>query len=218
MLIATNSPLLEDYSAFLMEFSAIYADMEHITDIRTKLRFIIQTGSARDFASCFSTICTGLGILDDSTRTNLFLAKLKPELQTGLDYYATQQKLPFATLVQHALCIDKSQHKEHKAKSENKGAKPGKSSFSQANPPFISSKSKISNFSKKTIFKPHGPLSAAEKQWHRGNNLCFYCGSAEHTFENCPVKKAKEQAQETFTTSYKVNVSSVIIDSENSYP
>ena len=76
-LIAANSPLLQDYSAFL---AAIYADMDHITDLRTKLHFITQTGSARDFASHFSTIGTGLGILDDSIRTNLFLTKLKPEL------------------------------------------------------------------------------------------------------------------------------------------
>jgi len=217
-LIATQSPLLQDYPAFLTEFAAIYADTDRITDLRTKLHFITQTGSARDFASRFSTICTGLRILDDSTRTHLFLAKLKPELQTGLDYYATQQKIPFATLVQHALRIDKSQHKERKARSEYKGTKSGKSSFSQTNPPFISSKSNIPNSSKKTIFKPRGPLSAAEKQRRRDNNLCFYCGSSEHTFENCPAKKAKEQANETSTTSYKSHVSSVIIDSENSDP
>jgi hypothetical protein len=36
-----------------------------------------------------------------------------------------------------------------------------------------------------------GPLSEAEKERRKSNNLCLYCAAPDHKLADCPVKPAK---------------------------
>ena len=62
------------------------------------------------------------------------------------------------------------------------------------------------NFSKKksnSNLKFHGPLSNEEKE-RRKKNLCLYCGSSNHSLDNCPIKnKYKSPSSTTHITNPK---------------
>jgi hypothetical protein len=42
--------------------------------------------------------------------------------------------------------------------------------------------------------RPRGPLTLAERQRRKDNNLCFYCGSAVHSFNDCPNRRSRPGA------------------------
>ena len=216
-LIAAESPILHDFPAFLAEFAAIYSDVDRVTNLQMKLENLKQTGSAREFSSRFSAICTGLGITKESTRKHLFIAKLKPSLRTALQYYAIQQTLSFSDLVGHAVRIDRAQYQERKAEGKEPhsiSSRPRPSNLIRQGDSASQAKTNIPINTKKIISKPRGPLSEAEKQRRRDKGLCLYCGSPGHSLDNCTLKKAKEQQN----IPSKQPVSSVIINSENSNP
>ena len=59
------------------------------------------------------------------------------------------------------------------------------------------------NENNRNKFKPrHGPLSKEEKERRRKENLCLYCGSANHTLDNCPLKNKKNNSNNSPSTSY----------------
>lgn len=40
-----------------------------------------------------------------------------------------------------------------------------------------------------------GPLTDAEKDYRRRNNLCLYCGNSGHAYQDCPLKRNRPQPQ-----------------------
>ena len=61
-------------------------------------------------------------------------------------------------------------------------------------------------FQKQFKSKPHGPLSQEEKERRRRENLCLYCGSSEHSLDNCPLKnKYKNKNKPSSSSTYVSN-------------
>src|SRR5881392_87225 len=69
-------------------------------------------------------------------------------------------------------------------------------------PPFILLPDTTSHF--------HLPLTKREKECHRQNNLCAYCGDSEHTIKTCPQAEKKNNfIQNSTSNSNKSSVSNV---------
>ena len=64
----------------------------------------------------------------------------------------------------------------------------------------------------------HGALSKEEKQRHRANRLCLYCGGPRHIAVNCPHRPRRQVNQIVASSNYTKPdfISTGISDSSNS--
>ena len=169
-----------------------------------------QTGSAASYANQFLEY---LAYLDwtEETKLTQFNRGLKPELLRALAVRG-QCESTLERWIPIVVSIDENLYEieqELKRRGGNKSGQSSKSTYSQSSnrsrdhndsardtrqtnptPTTTSTSSGIvpMDVDATRQSRPRGPLSEAEKERRRKNNLCFYCGEGSHLFKNCPKK------------------------------
>ncbi|CDO78103.1 hypothetical protein BN946_scf184480.g1 [Trametes cinnabarina] len=193
-----------NFDALVRAFVKRFQTTDLAAKYLTKIESLRQTGSAASYANQFLEC---LAYLDwtEETKLTQFNRGLKPDLLRALAIRKRE-----STLEKWIPVVVEADDNLYEIDQElrRRGIKPGQSSKTAQpkardtrppNPlPPSTSPSTIANPSSSTAVpmdvdairqsRPRGPLSEAEKERRRKNNLCFYCGEGGHTFKNCPKK------------------------------
>jgi hypothetical protein len=203
-----NHPLRHDYPAFKKALTNLYLDRNLKLIAEGKLTRLRQTKSAAAYAVEFQSLVALLD-LDNEAMCLLFYEKLKSTVKDAIVIVGRAKK--FHELVDQAITIDQRQHQRtledknnassnsnsnsnsnnrssgnsssNSSRYDKKSNSQGKSNNSSSNSSGNSSNNSPSGNSSN---RPRGPISDAEKERRRKNNLCFYCGKPEHNRKNCP--------------------------------
>lgn len=207
--------LLQDFDAFIRAFIARFQSTDLASKYLDKIEALEQTSSASTYANQFFEY---LAYLDwtEETKLTQFNRGLKPELRRALAI--TKRETTLEKWAQVVVEADKNLYqvdREIRRRGGNKSSTNNKSSGNQSsnttgkgrdqrdsrsttsqpsssttNPAPSSSTSGVVPMDVDAMrqSRPRGPLTDAEKEHRRKNNLCFYCGEGNHSFKNCPKK------------------------------
>ncbi|GAA6045108.1 hypothetical protein JCM8097_008499 [Rhodosporidiobolus ruineniae] len=182
----TDYAFLTDFEKFSDLLITTWGDPDRQAADDRRLRQLRQTGSAAVYASEFRRLSLALGWGDVALRSQ-FYEGLKEELKDELSRLDPIKEL--TALINRVIQIDNRLFQRRLQRS----GKTGYSSYAPA--PAYSSASEVRPEDRMQIDANHkpspsprrGPLTAAEKEHRRKNNLCGYCGAAGHyAGPDCP--------------------------------
>ena len=177
-LLEKESPLLENRRQFMAEFEAIFGDTDGIRTATTKLRALKQGNhSAATYASEFCQIATALD-WNDAALADQFRDGLRSEVKDMMIGFPDPQELNDAITLAVRCDNRLFEHRQERwAESVPAAVLPS------IPPPRINAGGVEPMQLDAVRFRQ---LSAAEKERHRANNLCLYCGLSGHIVRNCP--------------------------------
>jgi hypothetical protein len=177
---------IESWPLFKLEFAKNFADSDTKETSRQKLKTLKQSSSASVYATEFKRHALYLSWSDEALRQSFFDG-LKLDVQDRL--LSPQRFASFHVLVDSAIEWDNLLFQRRRAHSTARSRSTQDS--------YTPSKSYSSTTSKTTetavgpwpmevdSVQPRKPLTQAEKDERRKNNLCLYCGKPGHQVFRC---------------------------------
>lgn len=181
--IRKHSPsLLSNYPAFVATFKAHFGDPDFLGTTTRRLTALCQTG-ASVYAARFRELVAMLDLTEFS-RCEYFYNGLKEEVKDGIIYTGRP-----STLDEHeklALAIDSRIYTRALERSRASQRNPTQTSTSPAaQPPPTTQTTPAGPVPMEVDIIRHGPLTPAERQHRRDQNLCMYCGAPGHQANTC---------------------------------
>jgi hypothetical protein len=211
--------VLTNFSAFKDTMVNAFGDSNPVVNAEAALRNLKQTGPASVYATEFRRLSM-LVTWNDAALCSQFILNLKDMVQ---DELARRDPIDILeTLIATSIDIDNRLYNRQRQKKQTPPQQNQVKNGRHHQPRPITSpgsKSSVSNtpssgaqpmdLSTLTASKPQ-PLSNAQKQYRRDNNLCLYCGEKGHFNNNCPKKSSKPTASlnSVLATSQPTNVGS----------
>src|SRR5436305_4426353 len=197
-------PLRHNYQAFVEALTNLYGTRTYLEQFENKLLRLRQTNSVAPFAAEFQSLAETLG-MDEKTKCMLFYDKLDQKIKDTI--VPVGRAFPLNALVNQAIAIDQH-HRQRELEIKNNSSESPKISNS------YNSNSK-SSFppSQNSSGGPHPsyhrpPLTQAEKQRRKDNNLCGYCGEGKHRTADCPRLKPKNSTDSISNLHYSYDQNS----------
>jgi hypothetical protein len=205
---------IQTWIAFKKEFLKIFSDIDIQELSYQRLQVLKQTGSASTYANEFRRHSLNLSWNDQPLRQHFFRG-LKPEVKDKV--LSPTDFADLDALIEQSIKWDNLLYQRRKDPNNRQNS---------ANIPSSQQKSSTNNANKSTSQNPkpqqwnggpqpknlgigpgpmqvdsvRGPLSQAEKYRRRQNRLCFYCGEANHTANNCPAAKASSARRKAISS------------------
>jgi hypothetical protein len=203
-LLTTVKPSwVQSWVEFQVEFFKNFADSDVKETSRQKLKHLKQTGSASSYVTDYKRYAMYLDWSDEALR-QAFFDGLKIDVQDRL--LSPQRFTSFTELVESAAEWDNLLFQRRKATPTFRNSR---FSFPVRETPRSTSVNvhKTVDTSVKGPIQPHKPLTQAEKEHRRKNNLCLYCGNPGHKIDTCRKKPQPQRlsAIEGPTVSVKEN-------------
>lgn len=196
----TQPDLLNHHEDLIEDFRKHFGDSDFINSQMTKIENLKQRASASKYASAFREIMVHLPITDDIIKINMFRKGLKDDVR-ALFVTITEPKI-FDQYVEQAITFDNRLHARAQELGTNRkhltAFLPVPVTTSHAATPATPSSSTNGPVPMEVdAVRHHGPLTDAEKQRRRDNNLCAYCGG-KHKVDDCPtLAKRNEKGNPT---------------------
>lgn len=188
--------LLEDFDGLLQDFVTHFQDPDLRATKQRELDNLVQKGSTSNYAARFLELCTYLNLTDE-TQCDYFKRGLKHEVHRGIAFvYPPPSNLD--TLIHLAIQIDNSLYAVDAAKkpstSTSKSTRQSNTFSSNSSGNYRGTPSNATVPMEIDAVK-HKPLTNAERERRRKDNLCLYCGNAGHRVLDCPelAKKPKKE-------------------------
>ena len=182
-LIENQDPCFLDYDAFIAKINSVYGSFDSTFVANQKLRTIRQRqlGDVRNYILEFNRYADESS-WNEEAKMDAFLAGLNDQIANRiLEMFPGPRSLSAMQTI--AARIDsRIVANRNFFNSSNRSNNRPRNSNNNSNKKKWNSKKK--NFNSKF----HGPLSNEEKERRRRENLCLYCGSSQHTLDNCPLK------------------------------
>jgi len=188
-LIENQDPCLFNYEAFIARMKSVYGDYDSTFTANQRLRSIKQKrlGDIRNYILEFNRYADESS-WNEEAKMDAFLAGLQDQIATRiLEMFPGPRSLnamqTIASRIDGRLSASKSFFNPSNKSSQNNKNNNNKKRW---------------NFNKKNS-KPkfHAPLSKEEKERRKKENLCLYCGSSQHSLDNCPIKNKNKPSSST---------------------
>lgn len=150
-------PWMTDFSLFVDRLKKLFGDPDVTGNVSHKLRMLKQTGPASSYAVEFRRLASQLD-WGDQALVGQFFEGLNDSVQDEL--VKTDYAADLETLIDQATRVDNLQQRRKAQRAPSK--------------PILSTAS------------PGKRLTEQQKEFRRKNNLCMYCGGADHLVTNCP--------------------------------
>lgn len=206
-----SSALLADYSAFVAAFKAHFSDPDFLGTATRHLAVLRQTGACSIYAARFRELAAVLDLTEFS-RCEYFYNGLKEEVKDGIVYSGRPTMLD--ELKKLALAIDNQIYTRSLERTRFSGQcngvhPPSQSTASPSSttptiPPPVSTPMEVDAIR-------DGPLTPAERQHRRDQNLCMYCGGPGHQADACTkLPDSRRRAKPPTVASIQENVQSEV--------
>ena len=182
--VENNAPILSDLSAFNLIFESTFGDPDKYRTAATKIRSLKQGNrSTATYASEFRQIASDLA-WDDAALTDQFRSGLRDDVKDLMIAFTNPEDLTAS--ISLAICCDNRLFEQRQERRLTLPTTFTPAPPSMGIPPRPTPTSGNDSMQLDAVrFKP---LTNAEKDRHRANNLCLYCGLAGHMVRNCPRK------------------------------
>jgi hypothetical protein len=209
---------LDNHRLFVEYLQTNYGDPDEKGTARRKLKNLRQITSASAYFAEFQQYIAILGWKDQDPIIDKAIDGLKSYLK---DEVARSGHRPntLSDLIAFIIPLDNrlyEREQEKRYETRNATSRPTanvkstqpttmtsvtSASFTPRSTNFADTKPTASNYTRTTGSTPRGPLSDAEKQRRRDNNLCLYCSEQGHSAADCPLALARSaRAQVKFDT------------------
>ena len=204
--------ILEDYELFIQYLRTNYGDSDERGTARRKLKALRQVGPASAYFAEFQQYIAILGWMDQDPIIDRALDGLKPYLKdevarAGFEPATLTELIAFIVPLDNRL-YERAQERRREEKDSPRDAQITPSAgMTRISPnignhvrgstpvdtrrPTVAARRSTADTSRSprpgVPNIPRGPLSDAEKQRRRDQNLCLYCGKPDHQMVNCPV-------------------------------
>ena len=200
-LVETSSPLLNDFQAFLTEFEATFGETDKRRAALNKL-YALQQGdrAASIYASEFRQLACdvewdGQALLDQFRRG--LRGEIKNLLLNFPEPTSLNEAISQAVRCDNRLFEFRQEERPHRIHPPWPAATRSHLPWLTTPPPMSSSTSSSTpatdSSSPMEIDRiRYRPLTNAQRQHRRANNLCLYCGSPDHLIRSCPKKGPRQ--------------------------
>jgi hypothetical protein len=209
---------LDNHRLFVEYLQTNYGDPDEKGTARRKLKNLRQITSASAYFAEFQQYIAILGWKDQDPIIDKAIDGLKSYLK---DEVARSGHRPntLSDLIAFIIPLDNrlyEREQEKRYETRNATSRPTtnikstqptamtsvtSATFTPRSTNFADTKPTASNYTRTTGSTPRGPLSDAEKQRRRDNNLCLYCSEQGHSAADCPLALARSaRAQAKFDT------------------
>lgn len=199
-------PMLRDFEMFCAEMVRALGDPDREKQMAKKLNALQQTGSCASYRTEFENISQYLQ-WDKPALKSRFYEGLKPDVKDTLSYVLEE---PDDLAKFQDLCVkldnriyerktDAKKENKNKTVSSTKAINPSTTTQTTSTTRITQSNDSSAMDLDATRSKPFKPLTPAEKQRRRDNNLCLYCGEAGHRADGCPKKHKSVKIHATLT-------------------
>jgi hypothetical protein len=187
-----NTSNYDNYNSFVKELCTLFGHLAEFLQVEAEMQpeCLKQTAACLENAMKFDQLTATLGF-NNRAKLTLFCRCLKPHLQTviaGLN----QASNTYGTLHVTAIRIDQQLFFLCGEKTTTSFSSSAPAGYTSKGRRYGSnrgnSRSSLATFPSS---KPRGPVPKVEKERHRKNYLCLYCGSAGHTVTTSPASKCK---------------------------
>lgn len=198
-------PMLNNFTLFCTEMVRALGDPDRAKQMAKKLNALKQTGSCASYRTEFENISQYLE-WDDHALKSRFYEGLKSDVKDALSYVMEE---PDGLSAFQDLCV-KLDNRIYERKSESrKETKQHNGRGNTSNPePRATTQTTSTTETRQTSdgsamdldgtrTGPFKPLTPAEKQRRRDNNLCLYCGEEGHRADSCSKKRKSAKLQAT---------------------
>jgi len=196
-LLENHEPCLDNYEEFITRFKATFGTYDSTFVANQKLRTVRQKrlGNAREYILEFNRYADESS-WNEEAKMDAFLNGLNDQIATRiLEMFPGPRSLFDMQTIASRIDCRLSTHRQF-FNQQNK-------STNNNNNKHFNKKKNPSN-KKTNSFKFHGPLSTEEKERRKRENLCAYCGSPDHSLDNCTRKNKNK----TSSTSHITNIES----------
>jgi Retrotransposon gag protein len=175
-----------DFSLFAAEITRVFGDPDIIGSATRSLRKLRQTGSVASYASEFRRHSSLLS-WGEQALISQFYDGLKEPIKDELA--RTERPTELKTSIESAIRIDNRLYERRMERGETPRPSippPRGHSHGYATP--ATADNRRANPAKRAVFRPpFQRLDEEQKEFRRRNNLCMYCGSADHALPSCPI-------------------------------
>jgi hypothetical protein len=199
---------LDNHRLFVEYLQTNYGDPDEKGTARRKLKNLRQITSASAYFAEFQQYIAILGWKDQDPIIDKAIDGLKSYLK---DEVARSGHRPntLSDLIAFIIPLDNrlyEREQEKRYETRNATSRPTanikstqptamttvtSATFTPRSTNFADTKPTTSNYTRTTGSTPRGPLSDAEKQRRRDNNLCLYCSEQGHSATDCPLALAR---------------------------
>ena len=200
---------LDNHRLFVEYLQTNYGDPDERGTARRKLKNLRQSTSASAYFAEFQQYIAILGWSDQDPIIDKAIDVLKSYLK---DEVARSGHRPntLSELIAFIIPLDNRLYeREQEKRYETRNATPRTTNNARPTQPtsnvtsvtsatftprstnFADTKPTTANYTRPTGNTPRGPLSDAEKQRRRDNNLCLYCAEQGHSAADCPLALAR---------------------------
>ncbi|GAA5865994.1 hypothetical protein JCM1840_003368 [Sporobolomyces johnsonii] len=188
---------LSNFELFKKKLLVTFGDPDKAAADSRRLNLLRQTGAASLYAAEFRRLALSLNWGDEALKYH-FVNGLKEELKDELARLDPIDSLD--TLIERVVILDnrafmRRLQRNNRSYTPTLSSVPTTRSFSSPSPataPVVAPEDRMQIDANRRPVK-RGPLSQAEKDYRRRNNLCSFCGAAGHFADGCPVLAARDR-------------------------
>ncbi|CAL1703185.1 unnamed protein product [Somion occarium] len=197
----SQDPVLGDFEAYLKAFKNRFESPDLVERMMDKVETMTQTCSAAEYSAHFQEALKYLDI-NELLKIHYFHRGLKEDIKNAW-VFCRDKPVIFQKYISESIAIDnhifQCTRECHFESCHNLGPatcreceRPPAFNINQAPQPSMSSMASNSGIVPMEVDSvQHGPLTAEEKDRHRKEGLCFYCGKGKHQASECPNKTTK---------------------------
>lgn len=206
-----NSPLLNDYEAFVAKMRSAFSETDEIRKAENQLRKLRQQGSVTTYASDFEVLASKTN-WNDEAKAASFRMGLKDDVKDLLITMPAPKD--FEELVSFAsICDERLYERRMERKERFDTSQPSTTTFGFRNPQRVSHVGSPST----PASQSSGPapmelgstrirhVSPEERQRRMEGNLCLYCGKPDHVIAKCPSKPPTPLGKGPASGTHKLN-------------
>lgn len=197
-LLEPDSDSTITYADFITAFKSAYYDPHRVTKAENELRALRQTRSVVEYSTKFNQLASIIS-WDQQTLLSHFRGHLKPEISVHMirdEFKTLAEAVTIATNIDNAL---------HPTKESAFGTASSSTPTSTANVASIIDPDAMDCSAMRFN------IPTKEYQRRKDNNLCFYCGKANHSVSRCTQLKADNERAGKSKWKGKAQISEVTI-------